>query len=61
MDNAAFLQLLPEVLCADAGRGFPTSTVLAFLDFRNAHDNPRRSFLFAVMVAMGAGDGFLHM
>ena len=59
-DNVAFLQLLPEVLRANAGRGLPTSAVLAFLDFRKAYDTVSRSFLFAAMEAMGAGGGFLH-
>ena len=59
-DNVAFLQLLPEVLRANAGRGLPTSAVLAFLDFRKAYDTVSRSFLFAAMEAMGAGEGFIR-
>ena len=59
-DNVAFLQLLPEVLRANVGRGLPTSAVLAFLDFRKAYDTVSRSFLFSVMKAMGAGEGFLR-
>jgi hypothetical protein len=48
------LQLLPYLM-----RKYDREAVLLFLDFAKAYDTVDRSFLFAVMEAVGAGDGML--
>ena len=59
-DGISFMQLLPEVLKANAARGLPSSAVLAFLDFRKAYDTVSRTFLRAAMEALGAGPGLIR-
>ncbi|KAG1677145.1 hypothetical protein FOA52_000951 [Chlamydomonas sp. UWO 241] len=60
-DNVLFMHLLPHLLASNraAGDG-DTAVVAAFLDFSKAYDTVSRPFLYAVMEAMGAGDGLLH-
>ncbi|KAG1667908.1 hypothetical protein FOA52_013669 [Chlamydomonas sp. UWO 241] len=56
-----FMHLLPHLLASNraAGDG-DTAVVAAFLDFSKAYDTVSRPFLYAVMEAMGAGDGLLR-
>ncbi|KAG1664908.1 hypothetical protein FOA52_006254 [Chlamydomonas sp. UWO 241] len=60
-DNVLFMHLLPHLLASNraAGDG-DTAVVAAFLDFSKAYDTVSRPFLYAVMKAMGAGDGLLR-
>ncbi|KAG1676160.1 hypothetical protein FOA52_005001 [Chlamydomonas sp. UWO 241] len=60
-DNVLFMHLLPHLLASNraAGDG-DTAVVAAFLDFSMAYDTVSRPFLYAVMEAMGAGDGLLR-
>ncbi|KAG1673957.1 hypothetical protein FOA52_015713 [Chlamydomonas sp. UWO 241] len=55
------MHLLPHLLASNraAGDG-DTAVVAAFLDFSKAYDTVSRPFLYAVMEAMGAGDGLLR-
>ena len=53
-DTIIALQLLPTYL-----RKHGQAAVVAFLDFMKAYDTISRPFLFAIMRAMGVGDGFL--